>query len=442
MLEQLRDNLDGIFKSLRGQGKITDKHIADAMRDIRRSLLEADVNYTVAKDFIASIREKALGAQVIRSITPGQQIIKIIHEQMIELLGEGNAAIDFGGLPPVIIMVAGLQGSGKTTFVAKLAQYLKNQGKRPMMVAADIYRPAAIDQLIALGKQIALPVYSENSNNAVAICRNGLKSARESQANVLILDTAGRLHIDENMMNELKQIKSEIKPREILFVADGMTGQDAVNAAGAFENELQLTGIVLTKMDGDTRGGAALSIRAVTGKPIKFIGTGEKMSDLEPFFPDRFASRILGKGDVVSLVEKAQALIDEEEAEKLEKKLRKSGFSLSDFQKQLRMIKKMGPLSSLMDMIPGAGAMKNLHVDEKQFVRTEAILNSMTILEKEKPQLINASRRRRIAKGSGTSVADVNRLLNQFEQMRKMLKKMNKIKNPRQMLAQMSRSKM
>lgn len=441
MLEQLRDNLDSVFKSFRGQGKITEKHIADAMRDIRRTLLEADVNYAVAKDFIKKVNEKAIGTRVLNSITPGQQIIKIIHEEMIDLLGAENSALNLGGLPPAVIMVVGLQGSGKTTFVAKLAQNLKAQGKKPLVVAADVYRPAAIEQLIALGRQTGIPVFSEAGNNAVTICQHAIQQARETNINVVILDTAGRLHIDTDMMAEVRRIQETVNPREILFVADGMTGQDAVNAAGSFDKQLSLTGIILTKMDGDTRGGAALSIRAVTGKPIKFISTGEKVSDLEIFYPDRFASRILGKGDIISLVEKAQESFDQREAEKLQTKLMKNQFTLTDFQKQLKMIKKMGPLSSLMDMIPGAASLKNAQVDEKQLVRTEAILNSMTLDERESPQIINASRRKRIARGSGTTVADVNRLLNQFDQMKKMMKKFKNMKMPRNILSQMPRGK-
>lgn len=434
MLEQLRDNLDGIFKNLRGQGKITEQNISDTCRDVRRILLEADVNYTVAKQFIAQVKEKALGEKVLRSITPGQQVVKIIHDEMIALLGETNAPLQLDGLPPAGILVVGLQGSGKTTFTVKLANYLKKQGKRPMIVAADVYRPAAIDQLETMAKRVSVPVYRESGKDAVKICKHGLAQARKTDINVLIFDTAGRLHVDNDMMDEVRQINKIASPREVLFVADGMIGQDAVNAAKAFHEQLNVTGLILTKMDGDTRGGAALSIRAVTGKPIKFISSGETVEDLEAFFPDRFANRILGKGDVVSLVEKAQTVIDENEAEKLAKRMRKNAFTLEDFQSQLKMIRRMGPLSSLMDMIPGAGALKNAQVDENQFVRTEAILSSMTREEKAKPTVINASRRRRIAAGSGTQVSDVNRLLNQYDQMKKMMKKMSKMKMSKQAL--------
>ncbi|RKY56607.1 MAG: signal recognition particle protein [Candidatus Neomarinimicrobiota bacterium] len=437
MLEQLRDNLQTIFKNLRGLGKITEQNVSEALREVRRTLLEADVNYTVAKSFIARVKEKALGEKVLTSITPGQLVVKIIHDEMISLLGEAHVPLQLDGLPPAMIMVVGLQGSGKTTFVAKLAKQLKESGKRPMLVAADIYRPAAIDQLVVLGQRIGVPVYREDSKNAVKICKHALAEARQSDVNVLIFDTAGRLHIDDTMMDEVGNIHKELKPKEILFVADGMIGQDAVNAAKAFNERLDISGIVLTKLDGDTRGGAALSIRSVTGKPIKYISLGETLDDLERFYPDRFANRILGKGDVVSLVEKAQEAFDEKEAEKLEMKIKKNAFNLQDFQNQLKSLKKMGPLSSLVDMIPGAQKLNNAQVDDSQFARTQAILNSMTKKEKEKPTIINASRRKRIAFGSGTQVMDVNRLLNQFDQMKKMMKRVNKMKLPKQAMGNM-----
>jgi signal recognition particle subunit SRP54 len=438
MLEQLRDNLQSIFKNLRGLGKITEQNVSEALREVRRTLLEADVNYTVAKSFIARVKEKALGEKVLTSITPGQLVVKIIHDEMINLLGEAHVPLQLDGLPPAMIMVVGLQGSGKTTFVAKLAKQLKESGKRPMLVAADIYRPAAIDQLEVLGQRIGVPVYREDSKNAVKICKHALAEARQSDVNVLIFDTAGRLHIDNTMMDEVGNIHKELKPKEILFVADGMIGQDAVNAAKAFNERLDISGIVLTKLDGDTRGGAALSIRSVTGKPIKYISLGETLEDLELFYPDRFANRILGKGDVVSLVEKAQEAFDEKEAEKLEMKIKKNAFDLQDFQNQLKSLKKMGPLTSLVDMIPGAQKLKNAQVDESQFARTQAILNSMTNKEKGKPNIINASRRKRIAVGSGTQVMDVNRLLNQFDQMKKMMKRVNKMKLPKQAIGNMN----
>ena len=427
MLEQLKENLEGIFKDLRGQGKITEKNIDDTLREVRRTLLEADVNFSVAKEFISRVKERALGVTVIKSITPGQQIIKIFHSELINLLGEENVPLKLDGLPPSVIMVVGLQGSGKTTFVAKLAKYLRDKGKNPMMVAADVYRPAAIEQLEKLGKQISIPVYSKSRKNPVKICKNAIKSSRNDKTDVVILDTAGRLHIDEEMMKELQKINKEVEPNEILFVADGMIGQDAVNAADKFNSMLPISGIVLTKIDGDERGGAALSIREITNKPIKFISVGEKISDLEKFYPERFASRILGKGDIVSFVEKAQKTIDDKEAEKLEKKIRKNEFDLLDFQKQLKMIRKLGSLSSLMEMIPGASKFKNVQVDEKRVDNIAAIMNSMTIKEKEAPNIIDANRKKRIARGSGLGVVDVNRLLNQFKQMKKMMKKMNKM---------------
>ncbi|MCK5519506.1 MAG: signal recognition particle protein [Candidatus Marinimicrobia bacterium] len=440
MLEQLQNNLNEIFKKLRGQGKITEENISSAMREVRRTLLEADVNYGVARDFISNIKEKALGKKVLTSITPGQQVIKIIHDEMVNLLGNEGEKLDLDGLPPAVILITGLQGSGKTTFAAKLANYLRKNGKKPMLVAGDIYRPAAVDQLKTLGRQLNIPVYYEDNNkNVPTICSNAVAKARQEETNVVILDTAGRLHIDEDMMAEVQKIQEAVRPREVLFVADGMTGQDAVNAAKAFDSALNLSGIVLSKMDGDTRGGAALSIRAVTGKPLKFISTGEKADDLEPFHPERFAGRILGKGDIVSLVEKAQENIDLKDAENLEKKFRKNQFDLLDFQSQLKTLKKMGPLSSIMDMIPGAGKMAQMPVDDNQFIRVEAVLSSMTTKEKKQPTVINASRRKRIAAGSGTQVADVNRVLNQFEQMKKMIKKFNKTKFSRQSLNQMRR---
>ncbi|MDA3871381.1 MAG: signal recognition particle protein [Candidatus Marinimicrobia bacterium] len=427
MLEQLKENLEGIFKDLRGQGKITEKNIDDTLREVRRTLLEADVNFSVAKEFISRVKERALGVTVIKSISPGQQIIKIFHSELIKLLGKENVPLKLDGLPPSVIMVVGLQGSGKTTFVAKLAKHLRDKGKNPMMVAADIYRPAAIEQLEKLGKQISMPVYSKSKKNPVKICKNAIKSSRNDKTDVVILDTAGRLHIDEEMMKELQKINKEVEPNEILFVADGMIGQDAVNAADKFDSMLPISGIVLTKIDGDAKGGAAISIREVTNKPIKFVSVGEKISDLEKFYPERFAGRILGKGDIVSFVEKAQKTIDDKEAEKLEKKIRKNEFDLLDFQKQLKMIRKLGSLSSLMEMIPGASKFKNAQVDEKRVDNIAAIMNSMTIKEKETPNIIDANRKKRIARGSGLGVVDVNRLLNQFKQMKKMMKKMNKM---------------
>ncbi len=428
MLDDLSQKLESVFKKLRGYGKLTEKNITDSMKEIRRALLEADVNYKIVKDFVVSVQEQALGQDVFRSVTPGQMIVKIVHAEMIKLLGETSAQIKTAGIPPTIVMLAGLQGSGKTTFAGKLASFFRKKGSYPMLVAADVYRPAAIEQLKVVGKSLNIPVYSEEGTDPLRICSNAIGAARKQSCDLLILDTAGRMHLNEEMMQELEMIKSRVQPHEILFVADGMTGQDAVTTAREFCNRLEFDGIVLTKLDGDSRGGAALSIRAVTGKPIKFIGIGEKYDAIELFHPERMASRILGMGDVVTLVEKAQANIDQEEAEKLERKLRKQEFTLEDFYSQLQQIKKMGPLDQLLGMIPGLGAQaKNVKVDDHSFVRIEAIINSMTVQERRNPKVLNGSRRRRIAVGSGTRVQDVNQLLNQFGQMKKMLKRMNKM---------------
>ncbi len=429
MLEELSSKLETVLKKVRGQGKLSEKNIADSLKEIRRALLEADVNYRVVKQFVNDVQEKALGEEVLRSVTPGQQIVKIVHDELVRLMGETHTEIKSAGIPPTIIMLCGLQGSGKTTFSGKLASYLRKRGRRPMLVAADVYRPAAKKQLEVIGETLDVPVYSTPSNDAVQICKESIKAAREKGCDVLILDTAGRLHIDEEMMQELVRVKKEVQPHEILFIADGMTGQDAVTAAKQFQERLDFDGVVLTKMDGDARGGAALSIRAVTGKPIKFIGVGEKLDAIEPFHPDRIASRILGMGDVVSLVEKAQEVMDVEKAEKLEKKLRKNQFTLEDFYDQLQQIKRMGPLEQLLGMIPGIGKqLKNVQVDDNAFVRVEAIINSMTPEERRRPEIINGSRRRRIAAGSGTRVQDVNQLLRQFTEMKKMMKRMKRMK--------------
>jgi len=428
MLEDLSQKLESVFQKLRGYGKLTESNVADSMKEIRRALLEADVNYKVVKDFVSSVQEKAIGQDVLRSITPGQMIVKIVHLQLIELLGETSTQIKIAGIPPTIVMLTGLQGSGKTTFAGKLAQFFRKKGRHPMLVAADVYRPAAIEQLKVVGKNLDIPVYSDESGKPVEICSQAIGAARQKACDLLILDTAGRLHIDDDMMRELEDIKEKVKPHEILFVADGMTGQDAVNTAKEFCNRLEFDGIVLTKLDGDTRGGAALSIRAVTEKPIKFVGVGEKYDAIEQFFPDRMASRILGMGDVVSLVEKAQETIDEEKAARLEKKILKQDFNLEDFFDQLQQIKKMGPLDQLLGMIPGVGAqLKGAQVDDRSFVSIEAIISSMTSQERQNPRILNGSRRRRIAMGSGTRVQDVNRLLNQFGQMKKMLKNMKRM---------------
>jgi signal recognition particle subunit SRP54 len=425
MLEDLSQKLERVFQKLRGYGRLTENNVAESMKEIRRALLEADVNYKVVKDFVDSVQVKAIGQDVLKSVTPGQMIVKIVHSELIDLLGETSTQIKNAGIPPTIVMLAGLQGSGKTTFAGKLAQFFRKKGRQPMLVAADVYRPAAIEQLKVVGNNLDIPVYSDESDKPVKICFQAIAEARQKTCDMLILDTAGRLHIDDAMMRELEEIKEKVKPHEILFVADGMTGQDAVNTAKEFCTRLEFDGIVLTKLDGDTRGGAALSIRAVTQKPIKFIGIGEKYDAIEQFFPDRMASRILGMGDVVSLVERAQETIDEEKAAKLEKKILKQDFNLEDFFDQLQQIKKMGPLDQLLGMIPGVGSqLSGAQVDDRSFVSIEAIINSMTIQERRNPKILNGSRRRRIAMGSGTKVQDVNRLLNLFGQMKKMLKNM------------------
>lgn len=428
MLQELGDKLDSVLRKLKGQGKLTEKNIADSMRDIRRALLEADVNYKVAKQFIQDVEQRALGQEVIKSITPGQMVVKIIHDELTKLMGERDVPVHFGNSYPGVVLLCGLQGSGKTALAGKLALHFRNKGRNPLLVAADIYRPAAIDQLKIVGRAINVHVHAEEGQDAVTIAKNGIDNARKHMLDTVIIDTAGRLHIDEKMMREVKNIKDAVKPDEILFVADAMTGQDAVRSATVFSEYLDFDGIVLTKMDGDARGGAALSIRAVTNKPIKFISIGEKVEQLDTFHPERIASRILGMGDIVSLVERAQATIDQEKAATLEKRLRRQEFTLEDFLDQLQQIKKMGPLQDILAMMPGTQtkAAKNFQVDDGALVRVEAIINSMTFEERRSPHIIGGSRRKRIARGSGTSVQDVNRLLNQFTMMRKMMKHMNK----------------
>ncbi len=428
MLNELTLKLESVLKKLRGEGKITEKNIAETMRSIRRVLLEADVNYKVAKDFIASVQEKALGQEVLRSITPAQLIVKIINDELTGLLGEPFKDIKMEPTPPTVVMVVGLQGSGKTTFCAKLARYLKKKGRSPFLASADVYRPAARKQLEVLGKSLAIPILGMEETDPVKIANASLEECRRVSGDVLILDTAGRLHIDETMMQELSALKAKAMPHEILFVADGMTGQDAVNTASVFLERLDFSGVVLTKLDGDAKGGAALSISKVTGKPIRFISVGEKVEDLEPFHPERMASRILGMGDVITLVEKAQEAIDEEKAAKLEERLRSAEFTFEDFLEQLQQLKNMGPLENLLEFIPGMNKLpvKGLKMDEGALKRTEAIISSMTLHERSSPKIINGSRRQRIAKGSGTAVQDVNRLLKQFFQMQKMIKKMSR----------------
>ncbi len=428
MFQDLTEKFESVFKNLRGHGKLTEKNIADTMREIRRVLLEADVNFKVAKNFVTSVQERALGHEVLKSVTPAQQVIKILHAELTTLMGGSEVGIKTASAPPTVIMLVGLQGSGKTTLAGKLAKRLTPRGRNPLLVAADLQRPAAVEQLRILAEQVGVNVLAEFDSTPVKICSQGLQQAQRASNDTVIFDTAGRLHIDEALMKELSEIKKRTQPHEIFFVADGMTGQYAVNAAQEFVRRLDFTGIVLTKLDGDTRGGAALSIRAVTGKPIKFISTGEKLDTLEKFYPDRMASRILGMGDVVSLVERAQHAVDEEKARKIEKRLRRQEFSLEDCYDQLQQIKNMGPIEELMQMIPGMGgkAMKGLTVDEHALVRIEAIINSMTPAERRRPTMIDGSRRKRVARGSGTNVQEVNKLLKQFQMMQKMVKRMSK----------------
>lgn len=421
--EGLSDKLEAAFKKLRGKGKLTETDVRNAMREVRLALLEADVNYKVARDFTAKVTERAIGAQVMESLTPGQMVVKIVNEELTELMGGTRSRLASAPHPPTVVMMCGLQGVGKTTYCAKLGLMLKNQGNRPLLVACDIYRPAAIKQLQVVGEKAGVPVFEKGTADPVEIAREAIKLAKDQGHDYVLLDTAGRLHIDEELMDELKRVKAEIKPHEILLLIDAMTGQDAVNVATAFNEALGVDGLVLTKLDGDTRGGAALSARAVTGKPIKFIGTGEKLGDLDAFHPDRMASRILGMGDVLSLIEKAETSLDEKKAMELEAKLRKNKFDLNDLLNQLREMKKMGNLKEMLAMLPGVGKQLNdVEIDERQFDRTQAIILSMTPAEREKPDLINPSRKRRIAAGCGMQVEDVNRLLKQYRDMQRMFK--------------------
>jgi len=439
MFDNLQDRLERSFKLLKGQGQITEINVAQTMKDIRRALLDADVNFKIAKQFTNDIKEKALGRDVLTSVSPGQLLIKITHEELTRLMGETESELNLTGKPAVILM-AGLQGSGKTTHSGKLASYLKSKrGKQPLLVAADVYRPAAIDQLHVVGDQIGVEVYSNREEkNPVKIAQEGIELAKSSGKNVVIIDTAGRLAIDEQMMQEITAIKQAVDPQETLFVVDSMTGQDAVNTAKEFNDRLDFEGVILTKLDGDTRGGAALSIRAVVQKPIKFIGTGEKMDALDVFYPQRMADRILGMGDVVSLVEKAQEQFDAEEAKKLQKKIAKNQFDFEDFLGQLQQIKKMGNMKDLLGMIPGMGkAIRNMDIDEGAFKGIEAIIHSMTPQERARPEILNGSRKKRIASGSGTSVQEVNRLIKQFDDMRKVMKLMNNKKNMMGLMNQM-----
>ncbi|MBR5277020.1 MAG: signal recognition particle protein [Bacteroidaceae bacterium] len=424
MFENLSERLERSFKILKGEGRITEINVAETLKDVRKALLDADVNYKVAKTFTDTVKNKAIGQNVLTSIQPGQLMVKIVHDELTALMGGETADVNYEGHPGIILM-SGLQGSGKTTFSSKLALYLKKKKNRnPLLVACDVYRPAAIDQLKVLGEQIGVPVYSEpDSKDPVQIAKNAIQEAKQKNYNLVIIDTAGRLAVDEAMMQEISAIKQAINPSETLFVVDSMTGQDAVNTAKEFNDRLDFTGVILTKLDGDTRGGAALSIRTVVNKPIKFIGTGEKMEAIDQFHPNRMADRILGMGDVVSLVERAQEQFDEEEAKKLQRKLAKNQFDFNDFLAQIAQIKKMGNIKDLMAMIPGVGkAVKDLDIDDNAFKSVEAIIYSMTPAERANPDMINASRRERIARGSGTNIQEVNRLMKQFEQMRKMMK--------------------
>lgn len=429
MFSNLADKLQKTLRQLRGKGKLNEKDVNAAMRDIRLALLEADVNFKVVKEFVAAISSRAIGQEVMNSLTPGQQVVKIVNEELTRLMGEKQSSLIVSGKPPTKIMLVGLQGSGKTTTAVKLALHLRKKGRRPILVAADIYRPGAVEQLQILGESVGEKIYSNPDVSPPDICREGLQLARKDEYDQVIFDTAGRLHIDEAMMSELSAIKKLIEPDEILLVVDAMTGQDAVNAASAFHNTVGLTGVILTKLDGDTRGGAALSVKAVTGCPVKFVGVGEKVEALEPFYPDRMASRILGMGDMISLIEKAEATVDAEKARELERKIRKQQFTLDDFKDQLNQLRSMGSMEEILNMLPGGGnipkEIRQMSVNENSFNKVEAIINSMTIKERQEPVIINSSRRRRVAAGSGTTVQDVNRLLNQFSQMQKMIKQMS-----------------
>ncbi len=442
--EGLSDKLSAVFKKLKNKGKLSESDVKAAMREVRLALLEADVNYKVAKDFVAKVSERAVGSGVLESLTPAQQVIKIVNEELTALMGESNARINYSSKIPTVIMMVGLQGSGKTTHSGKLALHFKKMGKRPLLVACDVYRPAAIDQLKVVGSQIDVPVFEMGQIDPCEIAKKAISHAKDYGNDIVILDTAGRLHIDTELMDELLRLKEQFTPEEILLVIDSMTGQDAVNVAKSFNEKLGITGVILTKLDGDTRGGAALSVRAVTGAPIKFTGTGEKLTDLEPFYPDRMASRILGMGDVLTLIEKAEEQLDAKKAEEMAKKLGENSFDMNDLLEQMKQVRKMGSLSQIVSMLPGAKKKlsdEEAEQGEKRLVRTEAIINSMTKKERAKPSIISAQRKKRIAAGSGTKVEDVNRLLKQFEQMQKMMKQLSgngkQGKKMRQMLSQM-----
>ena len=433
--EGLSEKLTEITRKLKGKSRITQSDLKEVLREVKLALLEADVNYKIVKEFVATVEEKALGQDVLKSLTPGQQVVKIVKDELTELLGGQTSKVNFTPNPPTVIMMVGLQGSGKTTTSGKLANLFRKQGKKPLLVACDVYRPAAIKQLQVVGSQLNIPVFANETTKDVAlIARQAMSQAISKLNDVIILDTAGRLHIDEELMQELKNVKANVKPHEILLVVDSMTGQDAVNVAESFNNELGIDGVVLTKLDGDTRGGAALSVKKVTNRPIKFAATGEKLSDIEEFHPERMASRILGMGDVLSIIEKAEEAFDAEEAIKLEEKLRKESFDLDDYLKQLRQMKKMGSFSSILKMMPGMSALKDVKIDDKEFDKIEAIICSMTTQEKRNPRILNASRRIRIAKGSGTSVQQINKFMASFEMTQKMMKKMKDEKSLKRMM--------
>ncbi|NRF91157.1 signal recognition particle protein [Paenibacillus frigoriresistens] len=433
--EGLANRLQNVFGKLRSKGKLTEEDVGEALREVRLALLEADVNFKVVKDFIAKVKEQSIGQEVLKSFTPGMVVIDIVNKELTALMGGTQSKLARSNRPPTVIMMAGLQGAGKTTTSGKLAKMLLKQNHRPLLVACDIYRPAAIKQLQVLGEQLSVPVFSLGDQvNPVDIAKAGLQHAKDNGNDYVIIDTAGRLHIDENLMDELKNVRTAVEPDEILLVVDAMTGQDAVNVAESFHQQLELTGVVLTKLDGDTRGGAALSVKAVTGCPIKFVASGEKMDALEPFFPDRMASRILGMGDMLTLIEKAQAGIDMDKAKEMERKMRNAEFTFEDFLDQMEQVKKMGPLDQILEMLPGANkikGMKDMKVDDKQMARVEAIVKSMTTEEKRKPELLNANRRKRIALGSGNSVQEVNRFIKQFDDMRKMMKQFSGMMGPK-----------
>ncbi len=424
--ESLSNRLQDVFKQLRGKGRLTEKDVKTALREVKLALLEADVNFKIVKNFVNKVTEKAVGIEVLEGLNPGQQVIKIVNDELIELMGTSQSKITFSSKSPTVYMMVGLQGAGKTTTTGKLAGQLRKQGKKPLLTACDIYRPAAVKQLQVVGGTYNIPVFSMESKNPVEIARESLNYAAKNGNDVIIIDTAGRLHINEELMEELQNIKNEVHPQEILLVVDAMTGQDAVNVAETFNDKIGIDGVIITKLDGDTRGGAALSVRAVTGKPIKYVGMGEKLDDLEPFYPDRMASRILGMGDVLSLIEKAQQVFDESQAQELEKKMRTLDFTLEDFLNQMQQVKKMGPIKDLLKMIPGFGQINidDANIDEKAMVHVEAIIQSMTLEERRNPDILNGSRKKRIAKGCGRTIQEINKLLKQFEEMKKMMKMM------------------